>query len=75
MQGRQKKERMTLRQWPFEWMRKIVYEKLPQTSLRDGPGPSKAKRHPHLQLPVAYRWGLKSLLVTFLSDDLGTSQM
>lgn len=56
-------------------MRKNVYEKLPQTSLRDGPGPSKAKRPPHLQLTVAYRWGLNSLLVTFLSDDLETSQM
>ena len=35
----------------------------------------KGKKAPSLQLPVAYRWGLNSLLVTFLSDDLETSQM
>ena len=37
--------------------------------------PQRQTGTPHLQLPVAYRWGLKSLLVTLLSDDLGTSQM
>lgn len=75
MQGRQENERMKLRQGPSEWMRKTNVLKPAPGAPQGWPGTLKGKGGHHRQLPVTNLWGLESLLGTFLSEDLSTSQM